>query len=236
LKNLLLLIFYLTLLIILLLSSCTCEKPKLKTDLSEQDWLFHEKGNDKPLLASVPGCIHTDLLAHNEIPDPFYRNNEKELQWIGEKDWVYSTQFRIPDEMLAMDNIELKFKGLDTYADVFLNDSLILKADNFFREWNLNAKQLLKKENNKIKIIFSSAAKISREKKKQSDIPLKDIYPFTRKPAYHFGWDWGPVFVTAGIWKPVEIVAWNNGRILDLRIVQKILSDEKAELIFTFQS
>ena len=25
---------------------------------------------------------------------------------------------------------------------------------------------------------------------------------FVRKPGYHYGWDWGPRYVTAGIWRP----------------------------------
>ncbi len=216
-------------------SSCGSEKPKISTDLSNLKWKFQEKDSVKTFKAKVPGSIHMDLLANGEIPDPYYRNNEKDLQWIGEKDWVYTSSFTLSDEFLEKDNLELNFKGLDTYADVYLNDSLILKADNFFKEWTINAKSLIQKGENSLKIVFNSAVAYTKGEKEKNDFPIYDDYSFARKPAYHFGWDWGPIFVTAGIWKPIEVVAWDNARILNLQVVQEELSDEKAELSCVYE-
>lgn len=74
------------------------------------------------------------MLRNSHIPDPFYRTNEKELQWIDKKDWEYKTVIEISDEQLKSENVELVFKGLDTYADVSLNNKQILTADNMYRE------------------------------------------------------------------------------------------------------
>src|SRR5882672_12694561 len=83
-------------------------------------WQFREVGKDKWYPASVPGCVHTDLLNNKLIDDPFYRDNEKKLQWIGKTDWEYRTTFNLSADMLERTNLELVFEGLDTYANVFL--------------------------------------------------------------------------------------------------------------------
>ena len=85
----------------------------------------------------MPGCVHTDLLNNKLIEDPFYRDNEQKQQWIGKTDWEYQTTFNVTPEILARDNIELVFEGLDTYANVFLNDESLLNADNMFRTWRV---------------------------------------------------------------------------------------------------
>src|SRR6266403_2734742 len=88
---------------------------------SPSGWQFREVGKDTWYSASVPGCVHTDLLNNKLIEDPFYRDNEKKLQWIGKTDWEYRSTFNITPETFASKNLELVFEGLDTYADIFLN-------------------------------------------------------------------------------------------------------------------
>jgi beta-mannosidase len=112
-----------------------------KTEINS-GWKFSEAGKDDWKSAKVPGCIHTDLLAHKIIEDPFYRLNEHKVQWVDKKDWVYKTSFSVSDDVLAQEHVVLDFKGLDTYADVYLNGKEILKADNMFREWRVECKDL----------------------------------------------------------------------------------------------
>ena len=83
-----------------------------------RDWTFREVGKPTWHPATVPGCVHTDLLASKLIDDPFWRGNERSLQWIGKTDWEYTTTFEVTPEILARENIQLVFEGLDTYADV----------------------------------------------------------------------------------------------------------------------
>src|SRR5258707_6400942 len=132
------------------------------TDLSKirmpllTGWQFREAGKDKWYPASVPGCVHTDLLSNKLIDDPFYRDNEKKLQWIGKTVWEYQTTFNVPPDILARDNIDLVFEGLDTYANVFLNDEPLISTDNMFRIWRVNAKRLAKPGPNTLRIRFRS--------------------------------------------------------------------------------
>ena len=89
--------------------------------------------------AQVPGVVQTDLLHSALIPDPFDRDNEFRLQWIGLADWEYQTTFQLDTATLAHDHVDLVFEGLDTFADVYLNDQAILHADNMFRRWRIPA-------------------------------------------------------------------------------------------------
>src|SRR5688572_12669440 len=68
------------------------------------------------LPASVPGTVHQDLLAAGQIPDPFLGLNEKDVQWVGESEWLYRSTFDVSAEILANDHVDLCFDGLDTYA------------------------------------------------------------------------------------------------------------------------
>src|SRR3984957_4000012 len=105
-----------------------------KTDRADlQDW--HP--------AQVPGVVQTDLLNNGLIPDPFYRDNETKLQWIGLTDWEYRTTLHLTAAELAHKHLDLVFDGLDTFADVYLNDHLLLQSDNMFRTWRADAKSAL---------------------------------------------------------------------------------------------
>ena len=200
-------------------------------------WQFREAGKPDWHNATVPGCVHTDLLANKLIEDPFYRDNEKKQQWIGKTDWEYRTTFKVTPETLKRENIELVFEGLDTYAQVFLNEQLILSADNMFRTWRVDVKRTLKAGDNTLRIVFRSPinevlpvmAKIKYELPASNDQGEKTS-PYTRKAPYHYGWDWGPRFVTSGVWRPVSLEAWDIARVNDLQIILKKISADVAEL------
>ena len=203
----------------------------------QSGWQFREVGKTDGNNATVPGCVHTDLLANKLIDDPFYRDNEKKQQWIGKTDWEYQTTFRITPQTLARENVELVFEGLDTYANVFLNEQLVLKADNMFRTWRVNAKPALKPGENTLRIVFRSPineilpvmAKLNYQLPASNDQGEKTS-PFTRKAPYHYGWDWGPRFVTSGVWRPVSLEAWDHARVDNLQMVVKKISPDLAEL------
>ena len=97
---------------------------KMKIEV-QSGWQFHEVGKDTWTQATVPGCVHTDLLTNKLIEDPFYRDNEQKQQWIGKTDWEYQTTFNVTPELLRHEHIEFVFEGLDTYANVFLNDESV---------------------------------------------------------------------------------------------------------------
>jgi beta-mannosidase len=206
----------------------------------DQGWTFRQQG--KPdgawMPATVPGCVHTDLLASKKIADPFYRTNEKDQQWIENASWEYRTSFKVDREVLAHDRVDLVFKGLDTYARVSLNGRPLLTANNMFREWRADAKRLLKEGDNQLVILFASPIetvmpayqKLGYVLPAVNDQAEKRVSIFTRKAPYHYGWDWGPRLVTAGVWRPVLLQAWSGARIVDVQVVQGPLTDQVAKL------
>jgi len=123
------------------------------------NWTFREVGKPTWYPAMVPGCVHTDLLANKLIDDPFWRDNEKRLQWIGKTDWEYTTTFDITPNILARENIQIVFEGLDTYANVSVNGTSLLNTDNMFRTWRADIKPLLKAGANTLNIRFRSPIK-----------------------------------------------------------------------------
>lgn len=180
-----------------------------------ENWEFCEEGKETWMSAKVPGNNILDLLQNNIIDDPYYRDNEKKVQWIEEKDWVYRTFFKVKDDKLHLPEINLVFEGLDTYAAVFLNGNKILESDNMFRRYSIPCKALLSAGQNELLIHFSSPV--------NKTLPLKKSLPYkvvgvvegaeqenmvammSRKAQYHFGWDWGPRLVCSGVWKSVYV-------------------------------
>ncbi len=210
-----------------------------------ENWKFKQTDAENWLTAKVPGCVHTDLLDNEKIKDPFYGVNELDLQWIDKYDWEYQTTFKVEKDLLDKDHIELVFDGLDTYADVHLNDRLILIADNMFRSWPVYCKDFLVEGENTLRIVLKSPIRIGLKKHAQTPytIPVSDndqsesgglgdkkVSIFTRKAGYHFGWDWGPRFVTSGIWRPVTLHAWDKAIIRDVYLQQAQLTDDEAKI------
>ncbi|MDR2774876.1 MAG: glycoside hydrolase family 2 protein [Tannerella sp.] len=216
---------------------------RVRQEISE-DWKLKQVRGNNWYAATVPGVVQLDLLNNGLIEDPFFRLNERSIQWVDKEDWEYKTIFRVLPDLFAKDNIELEFKGLDTYADVYLNDSCILKADNMFREWRVKVKELLKKDDNVLRIYFHSPIKVDLPKFDAIHYPIeagndqsenggilnKKLSVFARKAGYHYGWDWGPRIVTSGIWRPVYLTGWNNARIENIHYIQKDVTAKKAAL------
>lgn len=219
-------------------------KMKNTTILLTENWRFKEKGTNEWLPAKVPGCVHTDLLANKKIPHPFYGKNELNLQWIDKKDWEYETVFDLPEELFQQKNIEITFEGLDTYADVYVNDHHILSAYNMFRIWKADITSIVKQEGNRLYIHFRSpihedlpklealgyGLPAGNDHSEDGGLGDKKVSVFARKAPYHYGWDWGPRFVTSGIWKDVRVEGWTHARITDLYIHQTSVMKDKAEL------
>jgi beta-mannosidase len=194
--------------------------------------------------AAVPGTVHTDLLANKLIPDPYVGAPEAGLQWIGLGDWEYRSSFDAPRSALASARSDLVFEGLDTFAEVWLNGAKVLDADNAFRSWRVPVQGKLRAKGNELRIVLHSP--IARLLPEVQAMPhkLAGNYPspygdepkdamtanFVRKPGYHYGWDWGPRYVTAGIVKPVVLQSWDALRIENLQLRQDHVDEARADI------
>ena len=195
--------------------------------------------------ATVPGGVHTDLLSNHLIADPYVGAAEAGLQWIGLGDWEYRTHFDVDAATLARRHHELVFDGLDTFADVWLNGKKLLVADNMFRTWRAPVDGLLKAHGNTLRVILHSPIRqVLPKLRVMTTPPLPGAYAsafddeptgvqtanYVRKAGYHYGWDWGPRYVTLGIWKPVRLQGWDTLRVADFHAAQTHLSAAVAEL------
>lgn len=220
------------LLVILLFFSIFLLSQVKSRNLGDEKWTFQQEGTTKNFPASVPGTVHTDLFRNKQIPDPFYSDNEQKIQWIENENWSYKTQFNISKSDFENDAVKLIFEGLDTFATVYLNGKKIISADNMFRTWQKEIKSQLRIGTNVLEVQFESAVKKGKEAAKKLPYELPEgERVFVRKAQYQFGWDWGPRFVTAGIWKPVRLEFIKNAQIESVVHSQKI-DKKSAEIIF----
>ncbi|WAR04162.1 MANBA-like protein [Mya arenaria] len=167
--------------------------------------------------ARVPGGVHTALMDAGILKDPYFRKNDNEYRWVGLTNWTYTRSFQVSSALLDQRSIELVCEGLDTVAEVKINGHLVGRADNQFEG------------NNTIEAVFESAVTYgARRAGEQSYRVPPDCPPgyfhgechgnMVRKMQCAFSWDWGPAFVTTGIWKDIYIAAFDSIRITDVTV------------------
>ncbi|MFC8536895.1 glycoside hydrolase family 2 protein [Streptomyces sp. NPDC057249] len=170
--------------------------------------------------ATVPGCVHTDLLAAGLIEDPYLDDNETRLGWIGRTDWAYRTAFDwTPD---GHDHADLCFDGLDTVATILLNGTEIGRTANQHRSYRFPVRASLNEGENTLDVIFTAPYAYAEElRDRLGDRPgaYTEPYAFIRKMACNFGWDWGPTLVTSGIWRPVALETWSGPRLASVKLL-----------------
>jgi beta-mannosidase len=191
-----------------------------------EGWKFREVNAGKWLKAEVPGTVHTDLMRTQVIEDPFFRDHASKLLWISEKDWEYKNEFFLSSNFNPNQKKYIVFDGLDTYADIYLNEQFLGRVDNMFRQWRFEAIGL-KPGRNQIIVRFYSPLRIADSLAKISDIkrPCENNRHYLRKAQYHFGWDWAPQLPTCGIWKEVYLsdepgVKYEAAKYADVKLIQ----------------
>ena len=169
--------------------------------------------------ATVPGVVHTDLLAAGLIPDPFLDQNETTVGWIGRTGWQYSSRLE-QGVTRPGERRHLVFDGLDTVATVALDGVELGQSENQHRSHRFDVTDLLTEGDHELTVTF--APQLDEAERRSATIgPLPHVnqhpYNAVRKMACNFGWDWGPDLVTAGIWRPVTIQTWHTARISAVR-------------------
>ncbi|MCC6321563.1 MAG: glycoside hydrolase family 2 protein [Phycisphaerales bacterium] len=210
----------------------------LRRDLSNSLWTAQLSGDDsaappgirgRSFPASIPGCIHTDLIRAGIIGHPRLGMNELECQWVGRCDWEYRSTFDVEREIIDTHaRLDLVFDGLDTIAEITLNGHELGRAANMFHPHRFDARNAIKAGPNELTITFRSPLRhIRAEEARLGPRPYNgdglgeaggwQPFQFIRKAACNFGWDWGPRVATCGVWKPIRIEAWSGVRISAVR-------------------
>ena len=191
-----------------------------------------------PVPATVPGCVHTDLLAADLIPDPFHGENELAARWIGRCDWTYTTTLRLGGADVAAEHLEVAFDGLDTLATVRLNGRVVGTSANMHVRCRFDLGPHARAGDNELSVTFAAPLPhTERLEATMGGLPTAGCgtnppvnFQMIRKMACNFGWDWGPQLVTSGIWRPGRIEAWGAGRIADVRPLVSAAGEDRAEV------
>ena len=216
--------------ILLLFASCKSNNHEVSQSLN-QGWDLKTDTLGIDLQVNIPSEAHADLYAAGLIPHPYGEGDEEQqLQWIPQHQWDYLLKFDVDNKVWNQDNIDLIFKGLDTYADVWLNGEKILHSDNMFVRYEKEVKNLLKKRDNELKVRFYpfDAQRDSLIETYRLRFPEK--YAVMRKAAYQNGWDWAPRYLNIGIWKEVELHGWSDFKVENVSILTENLNGNDAEM------
>ena len=190
------------------------------------NWKMRKLPGGAYIPAKVPGSVYNDLLLDKQMEDPFWRDNEDKAFALMENDYEYRTDFAILEKFFKMDMILLRCEGLDTLAEITVNNVKIAHTDNMHRTYEfVLPKKILKKDKNELKIIFRSPVKFAAEAHKKNKLwgsqEALDGFPHLRKAHCMYGWDWGPRLPDAGIWRDISLLGVRMARIDSVYIRQE---------------
>lgn len=214
-----------------LLISCAEKRTNPLIQHLDKSWVVTTDTLDIKMNVDLPSVIQADLYEEGIIPHPYHSNIEPQLHWIPQREWEYSLNFKVDNHILNEDVIELVFDGIDTYADVYLNDEFLFHSDNMFRTWKKDVKSLLKEENN-IRVKFYPFDKQRDSLIETYRLRFPEKYAVMRKAAYQNGWDWAPRYLNMGIWQDVYLKAWTRSTIFSSSIITTNIEENKAEMYF----
>ena len=202
------------------------KKQIVKKIALDKNWILINEEKSINIPISVPGSVYEALLENSLIKDPFYGLNEQEISWVYESDWKYQLDFNIEEEIINCKNLILRFNGLDTFSEIYLNNDLLGSIDNMFRIYEFEIMDKLKKSKNSLLVKFKSPIKKAREEIEKHRIKLNTGsdaipgVPYLRKAQFSFGWDWGPKLPDIGLWKSVELIGYDEIKIDSFYITQ----------------
>lgn len=188
-------------------------------------WILYFEGEREGLPARVPGSVYQALLDNGKMEDPYYRDNELKALALMNRDYTYMTEFEVSDRLWDYEEILLRFEGIDTVADIFLNGHLIDSVCNMHRTFEYSVRELLRDGPNELKVVLHSPTRYIQEAYENRFIDGSSDamrgFSYLRKAHCMFGWDWGPRLPDAGIWRNVSLAGYNKARLDGVYITQE---------------
>lgn len=176
----------------------------------------------EPVKGKIPGSVVSFLLENGQIEEPYYRDNELKTLPLFDEDYTFSRDFDVPAEDLGQEHQILRFDGVDTLSEIFLNDVRIGETFNMHRYYEFDVRGILREKANHLEVRIKSPLKFIREKDAQYHLggsyEAMRGFPHLRKSHCMFGWDWGIRLPDEGIFRDVKLLSWSGGRIGDVRI------------------
>jgi len=171
--------------------------------------------------ATVPGQVHTDLEREGLLADPTFDRNEDAAKWVGRADWSYRRTVDVDPR--GFERVDLVCDGLDTVAELSLDGVVVGTTRNMHRRYRFDARDQtggVGRASKTLEVLFESPYReAGRVAARAGNMPgpYDEPFPYIRKMASNFGWDWGLTAVTSGPWRPVAIERWSTARLRDVR-------------------
>jgi beta-mannosidase len=193
-------------------------------------WKLHLH-NGTTIPATVPGCVYTDLFNAGIIPDPFFGANEAAVSWVSDSTWTYSLEFQVSQRMKSRQWVDIVFKGVDTYAEILLNDTHIVDVSNQFADWRMSVLHLLVEGINTLVVRFTPPRLMAATLENEYGLSLpEDNRVFTRKGQWQYGWDWAPALPSMGLWKGVQLEGFDAAQLISVHLRQEFDGDTLQSL------
>lgn len=201
-----------------------------------ENWEMRMLPDEEFMPASVPGSVYQDYLDNGKMEEPFYRANELKALELIKHDFEYRTVFDVPQDILEKERVMLHFDGIDTVGDIWLNEMYLGHVDNMHRIWEYPVKELLKPEENELRIVLISPVNYIYDLYEKDPLIVGSVdamkgSPYLRKAHCMYGWDWGPRIPDAGIWRDIELIGADDARLDNVYITQQ---HEKGQVTLNF--
>jgi beta-mannosidase len=186
--------------------------------------------------AQVPGEVHLDLMRCGQIDDPRWGTNALRARWVEEQFWIYHRTFTVPPEALEAERVWLVFEGLDHFAEIYLNNTLVGTHTNIFYPCRVDVTDVLREGENYLAISLDGGLHWAGDRPgkeydpRHSDGPMHKRM-WLRKPQYQFGWDWNPRLINVGIFRPVRLEWADSVRIDQITVYPELADDHKSATV-----
>ncbi len=191
----------------------------------DSGWSMRRVGDEAFSPAIVPGTVYTDLLRNGQMEDPFFKDNELKALRLMDEDYEYKAAFDCEDALLEREHILLRFDGVDTVADLYLNGAHLDSVCNMHRTWEYEVTHLLLEKENELRVVFHSPTKYIADAYAACETHGSDDamegFVHLRKAHCMFGWDWGAHLPDAGLFRPVWLLGFDEARIDSVYVTQK---------------
>lgn len=171
------------------------------------------QGNGYSVCGSVPGDVTDDLLKNGIVPDPYIDYNYRDCEWVVRSDWNYSKKFSYVRKNGK--RVFLLFKGVDTYAEVFLNGTNVGNCRNMHREYRFEVTDFICDGENELSVNLKNVYDNTPVNDGKYDSIFNGNRIFVRKAQCHFGWDWAPKLPGYGIYRDVYLEETDDNLLIE---------------------
>ena len=174
---------------------------------------------------TLPGDVHSALLAAQIIKNPYWAENEKEVQWVGECEWLLHHSFELTIDHCNVASLDLNVEYLDTIAEIKINGHCIASSHNMFVALEVNILPFINEGDNKIEILLKRADLAAKSEAEKLPFPIpwavgnNQIAHMNtlRKTQCHSGWDWGICLLVAGVYGEISLTPIKKTRLISVQ-------------------